>query len=248
MRTGIIVQARMNSRRLPGKVMLPIKGKPMLSYLLERLKHVKKAEALIIATTYHKESDAIHKLCRELNVLCVRGSERDVLSRYIKAIERYNLDAVVRLTSDNPLVDPSLVDEMIDEFKGELPQLDYLENVYNSGYPIGYCVEVIRSEALKKAFAEAEKDYQHEHVTPYLVENNEKFRTAVFERKKASPNFRLTVDTKEDFMLATWIIENLYAKDPLFTLDNVIELLERCPEMTKINEGVKQISIIEGEQ
>jgi spore coat polysaccharide biosynthesis protein SpsF len=240
MKTGIVIQARMNSTRLSGKIMRPIKGRAMLVYLLERLRYVGKAWGIIVATTYYEDSDVICNLCQKLDVLYVRGSEGDVLSRYIKAVERFSLDAVVRLTSDNPLVDPGLVDMMIREFERKSPPYDYLQNIYDSGYPLGYCVEVIRSEALKKAFAEAEHPYEHEHVTPYLMEKKEKFRAGTFKRKNPAPPLRLTVDTEQDFALISWILENLYHKNPLFSLDDVIELLEKYPEMVKINEGIKQ--------
>lgn len=247
MKTGIVIQARMKSTRLPGKIMLLIMGRPMLEYLLERVKKIERADQIIVATTFDQECNVICNICKNFGVAFIRGSERDVLARYIKAIERFQLDTVVRLTSDNPLIDPDIVDRMI-LFYRKNPSFDYLNNFSEGdGYPLGYSIEVMKAAALKRAFAEAEHLYEHEHVTPYLIENQEKFSLATFRPAKSYPRLRLTVDTEEDFKLVKWIFKMLYKHNKLFTLDDVIRLLESYPEMTKINKSVRQKGIRETE-
>ena len=166
MKTLIIVQARMTSTRLPGKVLLPLAGKPMLSRLVERLRGVRHADGLVIATTLNATDDPISALCEGLGAACHRGSEHDVLSRYADASRLHGGDVVVRITSDCPLIDPMLIDRVIDTYwEGGC---DYVSNMLPPTWPYGMAVEVFSAAALYEANAAATQDSEREHVTPFI--------------------------------------------------------------------------------
>ena len=150
MSTAIVVQARMGSTRLPGKVLKDIAGRPMLSYQMERLRRVKRAERIVVATTDQPADDAVERFCQKEKIACVRGSEHDVLARYHLAIERFPADVVVRITADCPLIDPAIVDEAIAAYEP-----DYVSNMLETTYPYGMAVEVFSAQALREAHREA---------------------------------------------------------------------------------------------
>ncbi len=235
---GIIVQARMGSTRLPGKIMRPIIGKPMLEILIERLKKVTKADVLIIATTKNKNDDIVEKLANRLDVICYRGSENDVLNRYYEAAEKYGLTAIVRITSDCPLMDPLLVDKLIEHYIDNQP-VNYVANILKRTYPRGFDIEVFSFNALKQADKNAKQKHQREHVTPYIVES---MKTKNYDNVEDASFCRLTVDTKEDFALISEIFEELRDK-PLFDYDAVMQVLKKRPELLDINRHVLQKTI-----
>lgn len=166
MKTIIIVQARMTSTRLPGKVLLPLAGEPMLVRLLERLRRVQRADGIVIATTTNASDDPIAALCAQQGVPCHRGSELDVLSRYADAARLHAADVVVRITSDCPLIDPALIDQLIAVY--EEGDSDYVSNMLPPTWPYGMAVEVFSATALAQAHAEATQDAEREHVTPFI--------------------------------------------------------------------------------
>lgn len=237
-RTGIIIQARMGSTRLPGKVMMPILNKPILEILIERLKSCKNMDLLAIATTINKNDDVIDALACKLKVKCFRGDEEDVLNRYYKAAKKYSLDVVVRITSDCPLMDPYLVDDVI-AFYLENPQVDYASNTINRTYPRGFDIEVFSFQSLKKAAEEAVKPYQREHVTPFIYEN---MKTLNYENRKDASRYRVTVDTREDFELVAYIYE-LLSRGGEFGCKEVVDLLDSRPDLVLINQRIKQKQI-----
>ncbi|MFC1621641.1 cytidylyltransferase domain-containing protein, partial [Candidatus Omnitrophota bacterium] len=231
---GIIIQARMGSTRLPGKVMKSILGKPMLQILIERLRHLDKNKTLIIATTRNKNDDVIEKLANELGVFCYRGDEEDVLDRYYQAARMYGLDVIVRITADCPFSDPALIDGLIEHYFRN-PQADYAANVLTRTYPRGFDIEVFSFEALEKAAKEARKRYQREHVTPFIVENS---RLVNYSNNNDASMYRVTVDTAEDFELVSFIFEEL--KDRSFGYRDVVTLLDSRPDLVKINQHIEQ--------
>ena len=229
-----IIQARMGSTRLPGKVLKKIKNKPLLSHIIDRIKISKKVNKIIVATTNKKKDNPIVNLCNKKDIDYFRGSEEDVLDRYYKSAKKYNLnkdDTIIRITADCPVVDPYIMDEVIDLFEDE--NADYAWN--NRTYPDGLDVEVFSFGILKKAWKEAKTKYEREHVTPYIKENKEKFRQVCLEYKKNMSKYRWTVDEKKDLEVIKIIYDELYDKDKIFTFKDICGLFNERPELIKIN-------------
>jgi len=239
-KVSIIVQARMTSTRLPGKVMKCVDGKPLLEYQIERLKRVKNADKIIVATTINASDDSIEKLCRRLNVDVFRGSEEDVLSRYYECMKKYGADIIVRITSDCPIIDPAEVDKVIKRFVNANGQLDYVSNSIQRTYPRGMDAEVFSSKALEKAFRETKQSSDREHVTPYMYNNPNKFNIANVSYVRDESRHRWTVDTIEDFMLIEKIINVLYPSNEKFDLKDCLELLDENPSWKDINMHIRQ--------
>ncbi|MDP8230772.1 MAG: glycosyltransferase family protein [Candidatus Gorgyraea atricola] len=237
-RVGVIIQARMGSTRLPGKAMRPILNKPILEILVERLRRCKKTDLLSIATTINKNDDIIEALARKLKVECFRGDEEDVLGRYYEAAKKYGLDIIVRITSDCPLTDPSLVDDVIVYYLDN-PQVDYVSNVINRTYPRGFDIEVFSFQSLKKASEKAVKPYQREHVTPFIYEN---MGCLNYEDDRDSSKYRVTVDTVEDFELVSAIYDILN-KGAQFGYRQVVDLLDSRPDLVALNQFVEQKAV-----
>lgn len=230
----------MTSTRLPGKVLKEVMGKPLLEYQIERLKKVKQADDLVIATTINESDQPIIELCKKLNINYYRGSEEDVLSRYYEAAKQYQADVIVRVTSDCPLIDPAVVDEVINNFRKSTGKYDYVSNTLERTYPRGMDTEVFSIEALKEAYDKAVLTPEREHVTLYIYSHPEKFRLFSVKYKKDESSHRWTVDTEEDFILIKAILEELYPQKPDFTMEDCLELMVKRPELIKINQHVQQ--------
>jgi len=232
-----IVQARMGSTRLPGKVLKNLAGETMLARVVGRLDRSNRIDDLLVATTDQSTDDAIVDECRKLSVRVSRGSQNDVLDRYFKAAESSSADVVVRITSDCPLIDPEITDKTIARFLDELP--DYASNTIVRTYPRGLDTEVMSFSALSRVWQKAQKPYEREHVTPYLLEHPSEFRlVSVVGDRDYSPH-RWTVDTPEDFLFAETVYERLKAKN-MFSWRDVLDLVEREPELGELNSGVMQ--------
>lgn len=231
---AIVIQARMGSTRLPGKTLKEVLGKPLLFYLIERLKKSKNASRIILAIP--KKDQALMDFAEKHKIIAVAGPEEDVLSRFGKVASEYPSDAIVRITADCPLMDPLIIDAMIAKFEG----LDYLSNTLIRTFPRGLDVEVFSKKALENALKEAEKPEEREHVTPYFYRHPEKFQLENFLYKTDESRYRWTVDTKEDFELVKKIIEALYPKKPHFDLEDMLALSKKHPEWDKINQHVLQ--------
>ncbi len=240
-RVGIIVQARMGSTRLPGKIMKPLLGRTMLEVLIERLRRCSKVDTLIVATTTAPQDDQVEELCRRMPVECFRGSEEDVLSRYYEAAKKNQLDVVVRITSDCPLMDPNLIDQLV-EFYFAQPTADIVSNTVVRTFPRGFDMEVFSFKALEKAFKEARETYHREHVTPFFYEH---FKSQNFSLDKDSSQFRVTVDTPEDYTLIRQLFE-LLKENKNVGVHEVIALLEARPDLVAINRAVVQKPVLGG--
>ena len=229
-----LVQARTSSTRLPGKVLMPMVGKPMFALQLERLKRCTTFNGLVVATSNDASDDALAEMCIRVGVSCFRGSLLDVLDRFVNAARPYAPDIVVRLTGDCPLADPTLIDEIVTRFVAS--DLDYLSNCEPPTYPDGLDVEVTRFGALEAAWREAVLPSHREHVTPFIKRQTERFKvdnhvSAEIDRSR----MRWTVDEPEDFEFVKQVYERLYPINPLFTTQDVLALLAAEPALAQIN-------------
>lgn len=233
-----IVQARIGSTRLPGKVLKPLCGKPMLWHLVNRLKHSKEINEIIIATTVLHEDDVIANFCLEHSINFSRGSSEDVLSRYYESAKKYNAEIIIRVTADCPVIDPAVVDRIIDAYLKE--KVDYMSNSMVRTFPRGLDTEIFPFEILERTYNEATKEYEREHVTPYIYNHPEIFSLKSFLNSKDLSFHRWTVDTKEDFKLIEEIYNSLFSKKEVFLLEDILKLFEERPELFAINQNVQQ--------
>ncbi len=237
---NIIIQARMASTRLPGKVLRLILHRPMLDYLIERVNFMHTPHSLIIATTTNPRDDVIESFAKTSNTLLFRGSEEDVLDRYYQTCCVYPADIIVRITSDCPLMDPVIIDHALHQFQNNRSHLDYLSNTLHRTFPRGMDIEVFTFEALEIAAKEASNSYDREHVTPFLYRHPERFHLSNFTHNIDISKYRLTVDTPEDFLLISKIFEDLYPKNKKFTLEDILQGFNQHPAWQKINAHIKQ--------
>lgn len=237
--TVAIVQARMTSTRLPGKALLPIAGRPMLWYQLQRMRAARTLDRIVVATTTNGTDDAIADFCDRQGCDCARGPEHDVLARYATAAAQFDAQRVVRLTADCPLLPPALIDEAVDAFAATQP-CDYLSNMLEPRHPCGMAVEVMQATVLLQAAREARDPQEREHVTPFIYWRPQRFRLVAMKAPSDLSHHRWTVDTAEDFDLVSRILGALHDNQPDFGIDDVLALLERHPEWASINSHVQQ--------
>ena len=240
LRTVAIVQARMTSTRLPGKVLLPILGQPMLALQIERMRRAQLVDLIVIATTTNQADEPIVDFCKQHALLYLRGSEDDVLSRYAEAASVYEADAIIRITSDCPLMEPTLMDQAVFKFAQARGQIDYISNMLEPSFPYGLAVEVFSGEALRMAHLNAVQPAEREHVTPYIYRHPEQFHLQNFRHDVDLSNYRWTVDTPEDFDLVSKIFSALYPNNPQFNMQDVLDLLEKNVAWSRINRRVQQ--------
>jgi len=240
MRVVIITQARMTSTRLPGKVLKKVQGKSLLEHQLDRLKRVVTADEIIVATTVNETDEPIVALCEQLQVIFHRGSEDDVLARYYEAAQPFKPDVVVRVTSDCPVVDPEVIDKVIQYYLNHYPHYDYVSNCLKRSYPRGMDTEVFSFKALEEAFNEATVHPDREHVTSFIQHQPNRYKLGDVTFFQNQSNHRWTVDTEEDFELVSNIINALYPEKTNFTLEDILKLLEKKPKWSKINTHIEQ--------
>ena len=236
---GCIIQARTGSTRLPGKIMMPIdENDTVLSFGIKQVQSCKKIYQLVIATTDLSEDDVIVDYMNKLNVKCFRGSPNDVLDRYYQCAKKFSFSIIVRITSDCPIVDPVIVDNTISYFLKNKAKIDYVSNVHPiTTFPDGTDVEVFSFESLEKAWTEAKKPSEREHVTPYLY-TSKKFRLGEFKNSQDLSNLRWTVDHKVDLELIREIVRLIPSRPIL--MENILDLFSKYPELKKINQGIPQ--------
>ena len=242
MKVVCLVQARVGSTRLPGKILKEICGKTILHHEIDRLKKCKEIDEIVIATTDKEDDDKIVNEAKKLSVKYFRGSENDVLSRFYYAAKENNADIIVRVTSDCPCIDFEILDKMLIYFKDKYKekQVDYLSNTIKRTYPRGYDIEIFTFSALEKSYINAKKEYEREHVTPYIYDKTNNFLKLSFENKDDYSNYRVTLDTIEDFIVIKNIFENLYYKNPYFKLNDVVQYLNNNLHIVDINKHIEQ--------
>lgn len=235
----IVVQARVGSTRLPGKVLLPLAGRPMLERQLERILAARTDFELVVATTHAPDDDAIVALCRRLGVRWFRGHPTDCLDRHVQAARAFEAERVIKIPSDCPLIDPTVIERVLDldDFTGGSD--DYLSNLHPATWPDGNDVEIMARSALELAWREATLPLHREHTTPFLWDQPERFqvRNVAWEAGlDLSRSHRFTVDHREDFALASALYAELHADGGRpFGLPAILELLAARPELLAIN-------------
>ncbi len=246
MKVVAIIQARMGSTRFPGKVLKDIEGETMLARVVNRLRRTFLINETLVATTDGAADDVIVAECRKASVPVCRGDENDVLERYYRAAQLSKAEAVVRITSDCPLIDPEVTDETIAAFLKDRP--DYACNTLTRSYPRGLDTEVMSVAALSRASQEARKPHEREHVTPYIYENPAKFKILPVTGNVDHSSHRWTVDTPEDLEFVRAIYARLKDKENgAFSWRDVLALLEREPALLELNRSVKQKAIRQGQ-
>jgi spore coat polysaccharide biosynthesis protein SpsF len=234
-----IIEARMKSSRLPGKVLMPILGRPMLELLVERIRQARHIDQIVVATTESASDDPIDTLTQSLNVGCFRGSEDDVLDRVLQAAHRYSADIIVEITGDCPLIEAGKIDEMLGSYQHM--KYDFMMNRLDGSYPPGLGLRIFWKETLEKVNRLTQDPVDREHVSLYVWEHPELFSIYHFQNNlnKKYCDIRLTVDNEEDFIFIGAIFIELYPLNPKFDLYDIIDLLERKPELMEINRHIK---------
>ena len=243
MKIVAIIQARMGSTRLPGKVMLPIGTKSMLTRVVRRVQKSQVLDQVIVATSTQPEDDRIVEECNVLCVPCYRGSEQDVLDRYYQAAKQYQADLIVRITADCPVIDPQVIDLVV--MKCIQSKADYASNCLQRTYPRGLDTEVITFDALEKAWNEAKLSFQRSHVTPYIHRNPDLFKLESITDPSDASAYRWTVDTQEDLTLVRTIYQRL-GDHGEFCWQDALMLMQFDPSLAAINQNVTQKPMTEG--
>jgi len=241
MTVGIIVQCRTGSSRLPAKVMMKADDEfLMIDYVINQLKHSKLHDEIVVATTNLKQDDVIFDYVTNRNIPCFRGDEKNVLDRHYQCAKKYAFSTIVRIPSDKPLIDPTIVDSVIEKFQSN--SYDYISNFsvdvndnhrFIPSYPSGTEVEIFSFAALENAWKNATSEHDKEHVTPYIYSNLEKFNILTLKSEKDLSQFRWALDYENDLKLIRIIISKIQ-KRPIL-MNDILELFEQEPDLTKIN-------------
>ncbi|PTR01126.1 spore coat polysaccharide biosynthesis protein SpsF [Mucilaginibacter yixingensis] len=234
----IVVQARMSSSRLPGKVMMPVLGKSLLAQMVRRLLMIRHTATVVIATSQEAEDDIIEQEAHKLKVACYRGSLDNLLDRHYEVGELYNAELVVKIPSDCPLIDPRIIDQTLSYYFDHKNQFDYVSNLHPATWPDGNDVEVMTMDCLNNAWENATRQLELEHTTPYIWENPDKFRIGNLTWETGldySMSHRFTIDYEADYQFVKRVFEELYPKAEDFSCQDILDLLERKPEIYELN-------------
>jgi spore coat polysaccharide biosynthesis protein SpsF len=229
-----IIQARMSSTRLPGKVLMPLAGKPVLDHVVSRIERCKTIHKVVVATSVDASDDAIESWCRERGVACHRGSLHDVLDRYHQAATAHQADAIVRITADCPAIDPTIVDEVVQ---------GYLDGGFEffglaGEFPDGLDCTVFAASAIEQAWREAKLPSEREHVGPYIEHNPQLFKSGKLEKFSGLSHLRWTLDEPRDLAFLQEVFDRLYREGETFLAQDVLKLLDAEPELVGINSNI----------
>ena len=231
-----VIQARLGSTRLPKKVLLPLGDRSVLEWVVTRVKGSSLVNETVVATTMNKEDLEIVKVCADMGVLVYCGSQDNVLDRYYQVGNLLKADHVVRITADCPLIDPNIIDKIITMHLEA--GADFTCNTIEVTYPDGEDVEIFKFDALKKAWENASLKIEVEHVTPYVKNRPDIFKLVNLEHDRDLSNKRWTLDNAEDYTFMKIIIDNLYKGNPLFSMEEILEFLEKNPHIETINQHI----------
>ena len=232
------IEARMESTRLPGKILMPLAGRPGLERLVDRVRHSKLVDEVIVATTDRPSDEATVKACDEAWVRYFRGSSEDVLDRVLKAAKSLNADLIVELTGDCPLLDPEIIDSVIQKYLDG--GYDYVSNVLKRTFPRGMDTQVFSVKLLEEISEFTLDAHDRENVSLFIYEHPEYFKLGNVASENPRPDLRLTVDTIKDYELVSSVYENLYPQNPNFNLSDIILFLDQNPQIKNINAEVQQ--------
>lgn len=241
MKTIIIIQARMGSSRLPGKVLMPLGHTIVLDYVVSRCKQVRNVDEVIVATSTLAQDDAIAQWCEQHQVTCFRGSEEDVLARYYECARRYEPDYVIRVTADCPFVDYDLANDIVAAMTKRPSDIVVVDSLL----PRGFVVEMVSFSALAYMYKHGQENRHREHVTYYAYEFQEQFRRTVMEAPKTMqhPHLRVTLDTEEDYALCR-AVADYFQGDVLVRAQHVVQFLLDHPEVANLNAHVQQKPVV----
>jgi len=235
-KVGIIIQARMGSKRFPGKIMKLINNKPILFHMLRQIKKSNLYDEIIFCTSIKKENDVVRKFCKKNKIICFSGSENNLVNRYYLTAKKYKIDVIVRLTADCPLIDPTIIDLCIKKFLSR--NYDFVANTsppYKKSYPDGVDVEVFSFKTIEIVNRECKSKNDLEHVTPYIWRKKKRFNLFRFELKKNLFKYRFTLDYKEDFILIRKVLLNFYKKRKKITMKNVVNYIKQHKNVYLLN-------------
>jgi spore coat polysaccharide biosynthesis protein SpsF len=238
MRPLVVVQARTGSTRLPGKVLLPLAGAPLLERMVERIRAVRTPVDLVVATTILDSDRPVSELCEEVRVACYRGHPTDLLDRHYRAGLAFGASAVVKIPSDCPLIDPGVIDRVLAAYLEDPERYDFVSNLHPATYPDGNDVEIVSIEALALAHRDATAPLAREHTTPFLWDQPGRFRIANVSwetGRNLSMTHRFTIDYKEDYAFVDAVFRALYREHGVFSLATILEFLESHPEVFALN-------------
>ncbi|MDO8550869.1 MAG: glycosyltransferase family protein [Ignavibacteria bacterium] len=234
-----VIQARAGSTRLPNKIFLPLAGESLLFRIYERIKLSGATGTVFIAIPNEPSDDPVEQFCIEKKIPVFRGDTFDLLDRHYKAALKFNADAIVKIPSDCPLIDPNVITKVISYYLDHIENFDYVSNLHPATYPDGNDVEIMSLQALKKAWENAKKPFERVHTTPYFWENQNQFRIGNVKWEIGfdySMTHRWTIDYYEDYLFIKAIYDVLYNQNPAFGIDDILKLVSQKPELMKINE------------
>ncbi|UAY51526.1 cytidylyltransferase domain-containing protein [Ferruginibacter albus] len=233
-----IIQTRRSSSRLPDKVTMLLEGKSLFVRQVERVKAAELSGTVVVATTTDTSDDLIEEICQKENIECYRGDMNDLLDRHYQAALKYNADVAIKIPSDCPLIDLKVIDKVISFFLNNMDKYDFVSNLHPATYPDGNDVEIMTMAVLKTAWEKADKQLEREHTTPYIWERPEQFRIGNVEMDGGidySMTHRFTIDYKEDYLFIKAIFAELFPRNPLFTIEDILKLLDERKDIYNIN-------------
>lgn len=240
-----VVQARMGSTRLPGKVMLPLVGKPLLLRMVERVRAAELSGTVVVAISTNPEDDVLEDLCQAEDLPVYRGDPQDVLDRHYQVGKAYGATTVIKIPSDVPLIDPRVIDKVIATYIDHLGDFDFVSNLHPASYPDGNDVEIMTMPALEIAWREARRPLEREHTTPFFWENPQRFRLGNVAWETGldySMSHRWTIDYPEDYTFINAIYEALYSADRHFSLEDILSFLATHPDVATINHDLAGVN------
>ncbi len=240
MKVVVVIQARLGSTRLPGKVLLPLGGRPLLERMLARVRQATTADEIVVATTRSASDASIASLAAACGVRCIAGHPDDLVDRHLAAARATGADVVVKIPSDCPLIDPAIIDQTIGFYRANHPRFDFVSNLYPPSWPDGNDVEVMSRDALETTGREAKLQFQREHTTPFIWDQPKRFalgNVVWANGRDLSASHRLTLDYQEDYQLIQAVFEALHRSDdkPAFTVEAIVDYLEAHPEVRALN-------------